>query len=267
MENPTRTLLVTGASSGIGEATARLFARQGWNVVLGARRLDRLQAIAAEIDPSGEKALAVAADVSAYSAVENLVGAAIERFGSIDLLFNNAGFGRLGWLESLRPQEDITAQIQTNLLGMIYACRAALPHLIARRSGHIVNMASMAGLIATPTYTVYAASKFAIRGFSQALRREVGVYNIHVSVIFPGGVKTEFGERAGIRRKTGLRTPGFLRLEAEDIARAVYGLARRPRRELVLPVWMHLAGWANLFFPGIVDWTIERSFVRKERDL
>jgi short-subunit dehydrogenase len=126
-------------------------------------------------------------------------------------------------------------------------------------------MASMAAYVATPTYTVYAAGKFALRGFSEALRREVSIYGIRVTAIYPGGVKTEFGEHTGAKRKTGLTTPESLRLSAEDVARAVYRVVKYPRLGLIIPWPMRFAAWANILFPGIVDWKIEINFTRKER--
>ena len=179
-------ILVTGASSGIGEATARLFAREGYRVAMGARRLDRLETLANEIQTSGGQALPVAADLSRLEDIQSLVTTTLDHYGQIDVLLNNAGFGRLDWLENLDPVKDIEAQLRINLIAVIQTAREVLPHMIKRRSGHIVNMASMAGQVATPTYTVYAASKFAVRGFTEALRREVGVYGVHVSAIYPG---------------------------------------------------------------------------------
>jgi NADP-dependent 3-hydroxy acid dehydrogenase YdfG len=260
-------ILVTGASSGIGEVTARFFGDRGYRVVLAARRFDRLEALSRTIQDAGGQALPVAADVSNLEDIQNLVGAALEEFGQIDVLFNNAGFGRLAWLEDLDPVKDIEAQLQVNLNGVIQTTRAVLPYMIERRSGHIINMASMAGLIATPTYSIYAAGKFAVRGFSEALRREVGVLGIHVSVIYPGGVRTEFGEHTGAKFKTRTTTPASLKLAPEDVARAVFGVVRRPRRTVVLPWVMVLVAWANTLSPGFIDWFIERRFTRPERGL
>lgn len=258
-------ILITGASSGIGAAVARLFAQEGFRVALAARRLERLQSLAQEIQASGGQALPVAADVSSWEEMSSLVSTTLECFGQIDVLFNNAGFGRLKWLEELDPQADIEPQLCVNLLGEILLARAVLPHMIARRRGHIINMASVAGLVATPTYTVYAATKFGVRGFTEALRREVGVYGIHVSAVYPGGVRTEFDEHAGIQRKTKKTTPPALRLEPEDVARGVLGLVRRPRRALILPWPMKFAVWMNDLFPSLMDWLVETNFVRPER--
>lgn len=259
-------IVITGASSGIGEATARLFGQQGYRVVLAARRKERLHMLAEEIQRCGPgKALPVATDVSQLGEIQNLVDVTLENYGQIDILFNNAGFGRLDWLENLDPLQDINAQIQVNLVGVIQTAHAVLPHMIARHSGHIINMSSIAGLIATPTYSVYAASKFAIRGFTEALRREVTVYGIHVSGIYPGGTVTEFTDHAGIKRKTKKTTPAALRLKADDVARGVLSLVKRPRRMLVLPWPMLFGTWTNALFPGLMDWVIEQRFTKPER--
>jgi short-subunit dehydrogenase len=106
-----------------------------------------------------------------------------------------------------------------------------------------------------------------VRGFTEALRREVGVYDVHVSGIYPGAVNTEFKQHAGIKRKTGQTTPESLRLEPEEVARAVLSVVRRPRRELIIPWQMRLTVWMNILFPGIVDWIIENRFTRLERDI
>jgi NADP-dependent 3-hydroxy acid dehydrogenase YdfG len=259
------TIIITGASSGIGAATARVFADQGYCVALAARRLERLEALAQEIESADGKALPVATDVTRLDDIQNLVQATLDRFGQIDVLFNNAGFGRLDWLENLDPVNDIEAQFRVNLLGMILITRVVVPHMIERRTGHIINMGSIAGLVATPTYTVYSATKFAVRGFTEALRREVGIYGVHVSGIYPGGVATEFRQHTGAKRVTGATTPNSLRLSPEDVAQEVWRLVKRPRRTVIAPGVMRLAVWLNALLPGWVDRLIERRFTRIER--
>ncbi len=262
-----KVVVVTGASSGIGAATAMAFGRAGARVVVAARRLDRLEKLAAEIEAlgTGAQALAVAADLSNLEDIQQLVEQTLARFGRIDVLFNNAGFGRLDWLEKLDPSKDIEAQVRVNVLGVLQTTRQVLPHMQAQRGGHIINMASVAGLVGTPTYSIYAACKFAVRGFSEALRREVAPWKIRVSVIYPGGVATEFGEHAGIQRKTKVTTPKFMRLTAEQVAEAVVGLVRRPRRELVITWPFRLSVWLNTVWPGLVDATTIRQFTEVER--
>jgi short-subunit dehydrogenase len=262
-----KVVVVTGASSGIGEATARAFGRAGGKVVLAARRLERLETVAAEIraQDGGGEALVVAADLSRLADINNLMDQTLARFGRIDVLFNNAGFGRLDWLEDLDPVKDIEAQLAVNVLGVIQTTRLALPVMIRQRGGHIINMASVAGLVGTPTYTIYAAGKFAVRGFSEALRREAAPWGIRVSVIYPGGVATEFGAHARIKRKTKATTPAWMRLTPEDVARAVVGLVRRPRAGLVIPWPFRVSAWLNALLPGLVDWTTIRGFTVPER--
>jgi hypothetical protein len=259
--------LVTGASSGIGEAVARLFAKEGYRVSMGARRLERLQAVAQDIESAGGQSLIIQSDLTIFEDIQRLISETLDQFGQIDVLLNNAGFGRIKWLEELDPIGDIQAQIQINLITTILVAREVLPHMIQRREGHIINMGSMGGLVASPTYTIYSASKFGVRGFTEALRREVGVYGVHVSGIYPGAVNTEFKQHAGIDRKTGRTTPDSLRLEPGEVARAVLSVVRRPRRELIIPWQMRLTVWMNILFPGIVDRLIESRFTRLERDL
>ena len=260
-------MLVTGASSGIGEATARLCAQAGYRLVLAARRSERLERLTEEIRLKGGVALPVQADLSNQADIKHLVEYSLKQFGRIDILLNNAGVGRLGWLENLDPVNDIESQLRVNLLAVIYVTQAVLPGMIQHRSGHIINMASLAGMVGTPTYTIYAASKFAMRGFNEALRREVGVRGIRVSGIYPGVVANDFGSQAGARRKTGLTTPRVLRLSSEEVARAVLRVIKRPRRTVILPPAMQMAVWLNAALPGLVDWAVERWFVRPERDL
>lgn len=258
-------ILITGASSGFGAATGRLFAENGYRVVLAARRYERLQSLQKEIEEAGGQVISVRTDMSQLEEIHALVERSLDHFGQIDVVFNNAGFGRLNWLENLDPRSDIEAQVDVNVLGVIWLAQAVLPHMITRQSGHIINMASVAGLIATPSYSIYAATKFAVRGFSEALRREVGVLGIKVSTICPGGATTEFGQVAGIDRTTRVSSPDFLTLSAEDVARAVWRLTLRPRRLVIIPWPLRLAVIANNLFPGWVDWAIESLYVKSSR--
>lgn len=258
-------IVVTGASSGFGEATARLFAGKGYRVAMAARRLDRLQTIAGEIRQAGGEALPWQTDVTHLEQVQSLVQGTFQQYGRIDVLFNNAGFGRLKWLEELDPLKDVKAQIDTNLLGMAWMTQAVLPIMMNQRSGHIINMASMAGFLATPTYTIYAATKFAVRGFTEALRREVRIHGIRVSALYPGGADTEFNEIAGIQRTTRIKTPRFMVLSSKQVAEEVWKLVRKPKSTRILPWELRLAAWGNILAPGVFDWVIEKMFVKPER--
>lgn len=261
-------VIVTGASSGIGEATARRFGREGAKVVLAARRIDRLETLAKEIEEmgSGAEAFALQTDLSKLEDCQTLIQRTLERFGRVDILINNAGFGRLDWLENLDPLKDIQAQFAVNAVGVIQTTRQALPAMIRQRSGHIIQMCSMAGLVGAPTYTIYSASKHAVHGFSEALRREVKPWGIEVSMVYPGGVATEFADHAGIKRKTKATTPKFMVLTAEQVADAVVSLARRPRAMRIIPwLWLFTV-WLNRSLNWLVDYMTIYRFTIPERE-
>ncbi|KXK11558.1 MAG: short-chain dehydrogenase/reductase SDR [Chloroflexi bacterium OLB14] len=266
MEPKGKVVIVTGASSGIGEATAREFAKEGAKVVLAARRVDKLQTLAEEINKMGSEAFVVQADLSKLEDIQKLVAETLAKFNRIDVLVNNAGFGRLDWLENLDPVKDIQAQIDVNVMGVIQTTRQVLPVMMKQRSGSIINMCSMAGLVATPTYTIYAASKHAVHGFSEALRREVKPWGIDVSLVYPGGVVTEFASHAGIKRKTKATTPKFMLLTAEQVAQAVVKLVRKPKRMWIIPWLWSVSVFMNRFLPGLVDSTTINRFTIPERE-
>lgn len=185
-----KVVVITGASSGLGEAAARLLSAEGAHVVLGARRADRLQALADELTGKGGKALAQATDVTDRAQVQALVDAAVQSFGRIDVMLNNAGLMPLSLLEHLRV-EEWDRMIDVNIKGVLYGVAAALPYMKERKSGHIVNVSSVAGHKVRPGNTVYAATKHAVRALSEGLRMEVKTYNIRTTIISPGAVATE----------------------------------------------------------------------------
>lgn len=249
-----KVVIITGASSGFGESAARLFAQEGCKVVLAARRLDRLDELAKQIRSSGFEAFPIAMDVTQPAQIEKMVKSTVEEYGRIDVLFNNAGFGRLDWFEALDPLKDIQTQITVDLLGVLWTARAILPHMYKQRSGHIINMGSIAGWAAPPLYTVYAAAKFGVRGFSEALRREAAPFGVHVSTIYPGSSPTEFQQHIGSNKaKKQFTTPQWLRVTAEDVARGALSLAKRPRRSLILPRLMGLSVFLNSHFGNLSD--------------
>lgn len=268
MDPKGKVVIVTGASSGIGEATARQFGREGSRVVLAARRVDKLEALANEIKGMGAGAdvLVVQADLSKLEDIQSLIQKTLEKFGRIDVLVNNAGFGRLDWLEKLDPVKDIQGQFDVNVMGVVQTTRQALPVMIQQRSGHIIQMCSMAGLVGTPTYTIYSACKHAVHGFSEALRPEVKPWGIDVSMVYPGGVSTEFGSHAGIKRKTKATTPKFMLLTAEQVADAVVSLVRRPRAMWIIPWLWTFTMWMNRNFNWFVDYTTINRFTIPERE-
>lgn len=185
-----KVVVITGASSGLGAATARHLAEQGATVVLGARRSGRIEAIAKELSAKGGKALAVTTDVTDRSQVKALVDRAVETYSRVDVMLNNAGLMPLAPLERLKVDEW-EQMIDVNLKGTLYGVAAALPHMKARKSGHIINVSSVYGHKVEPGATVYCATKFAVRALSEGLRQEVKPYNLRTTVISPGAVATE----------------------------------------------------------------------------
>jgi NADP-dependent 3-hydroxy acid dehydrogenase YdfG len=183
-----KVVVITGASSGLGEATARRLAREGAKLVLGARRLERLRALAEELS-LGDDAV-VQTDVTDREQVENLVKHAVQTHGRVDAIINNAGLMPLSPLEALRV-EDWDRMIDVNLKGTLYGIAAALPHMKEQQGGHVINVSSVAGHTVNPGGAVYSATKYGVRVISEALRQEVKPYNIRTTVIAPGAVATE----------------------------------------------------------------------------
>jgi NADP-dependent 3-hydroxy acid dehydrogenase YdfG len=185
-----KVVVITGASSGLGEATAKALSAQGASVVLGARRQDRIQALARELTSRGGKAIAVPTDVAHREQVKNLVDAAVQAYARIDVMINNAGLMPQAPLERLKIDEwDRT--IDVNIKGVLYGIAAALPYMKQQKAGHFINVSSVAGHKVGPGFAVYAATKAAVRVISEGLRQEVKPYNIRTTVISPGMVATE----------------------------------------------------------------------------
>ena len=185
-----KVVVITGASSGLGEATARHLGTLGARLVLGARRAAHLERLVAEIRTGGGEAIAVTTDVTDPAQVEAMVAAAVDQFGRIDVLVNNAGYMALAPMAKLKVDEW-DRMIDINLKGVLYGIAAALPRMQAQGSGHIINVASIAGTkVFTPIGTVYSATKFAVRALSEGLRTEVGS-RIRTTLISPGAVATE----------------------------------------------------------------------------
>jgi NADP-dependent 3-hydroxy acid dehydrogenase YdfG len=187
-----KVIAITGASSGIGAATARLLAARGAKVVLGARRLDRLEALANEITAAGGEATYARTDVSQRADVTALIELACERYGTLDVLINNAGIGLISPLDELRV-EDWDAMIDVNIKGTLYGIAAALPVFRRQESGHFVNVLSTSGLRIVPLQSVYAGTKNAVRAISEGLRQEAGD-KLRVTIISPGFVHTDFAD-------------------------------------------------------------------------
>ena len=190
-----KVIVITGASSGLGEATARLLSAQRACVVLGARRSDRIQTLANELTAKGGKAIAKTTDVTDFAQVKALVDAAVQAHGHIDVMINNAGLMPQSLIERLKIDEW-DRMIDVNIKGTLYGIAAAVPYMKQQKAGHIVNVSSVAGHKVGPGSAVYAATKFAVRALSEGLRQEVKPYNIRTTVISPGAVATELPDSA-----------------------------------------------------------------------
>jgi len=228
--------LVTGASSGIGEATARELAARGAAVSLVARRADRLEALAQELRAGGATALTVTADVTDRAQAEAAVQRTVDELGRLDVLINNAGVMLLGPIADA-PVEEWERMVQINVLGLLYCAKAALPHLLAaaegdpRRSADLVNVSSVAGRLVRLGSGVYNATKHAVGAFSESLRQEVTGRHVRVSLVEPGAVATELVDHNRPEIQEGLhrRFATMERLEAQDVADAIAYIVTRPR--------------------------------------
>ncbi|VEF47273.1 short-chain dehydrogenase/reductase SDR [Bacillus freudenreichii] len=213
-----KTAVITGASSGIGAAIARELAGKGVNVVLAARRIDKLNEMEQEINgEGGGKALAVQTDMANRKEVEDLVKKAVETFGSVDIFVNNAGQMLSATVQSGKVDEW-ERMIDVNIKGVLYGVNSVLPSMLEQSSGHIVNIASVSGLEVTKMSTVYSATKFAVRAISTGLEKELARTGVRVTNISPGMVDTPLSRSASDRKK----------LEAQDIAKAVVYAVTQP---------------------------------------
>lgn len=185
-----KVIVITGASSGLGEASARMLSAEGAIVVLGARRTERIEALAKEITGKGGKALAIATDVSRLAQVQELVDKAVCEYGRVDVMINNAGLMPQSLLERLKTDEW-DQMIDVNIKGVLYGIAAVLPYMKEQKAGHIINVSSVAGHKVRAGSTVYSATKHAVRVISEGLRQEVKPYNIRTTIISPGAVDTE----------------------------------------------------------------------------
>jgi NAD(P)-dependent dehydrogenase (short-subunit alcohol dehydrogenase family) len=195
----TKTILITGASSGIGRATAELFAAKGWNVAATMRSPEK-----AETWLKAANLVGIPLDVTDVESIQQAVIDALRRFGSIEVVVNNAGYGLVGPFEASTEQQ-VERQLNTNVLGLMNVIRELLPHFRERRQGTIINVASMGGRITFPLYSIYHASKWAVDGFSEALTYELRPFGIRVKIIEPGPIKTDFYDRSmDLTKKEGL---------------------------------------------------------------
>jgi NADP-dependent 3-hydroxy acid dehydrogenase YdfG len=252
-------VLITGASSGIGEATALAFAKKGARLALCARRLGRLQAVAKRCREAGSpKVTTKRVDVTSRAEARGFVAAALRDFERIDILVNNAGLGWAGPLVEM-PEDSARALVETNLLGVVWTTQAALESMLTARSGVVINVSSIAGVRATPYSALYSATKHAVTGLSHALRGELSGTGVKVCAVYPAVTKSEFFAVSG-GREVGPVYP------AAWVANLIVRTARFPRRDaMVFP--FRIAHLAEPFLGGLIDHVVGEVRRKAEPDL
>ncbi len=240
--------IVTGASSGIGRATALALAREGARVALAARREGLLQEVAHEIEAQGGEALVVPTDVTDREQVQNLVNCTLEQWGQVDILVANAGVYVRSPIRELRV-EDLEYSMAVNFYGSVYPVLAVLPHMLERRQGHIVLVTSMDGKKGIPPDAPYVAAKFALAGFGDVLRQELHGTGVYATVVFPGRVDTPLIENLKVPRISAKIPP-------EKVAAAILRGIRRRQPEIIVPWQARMLIYAHVLSPRLADWGV-----------
>ncbi|MGJ3244711.1 MAG: SDR family NAD(P)-dependent oxidoreductase [Elainellaceae cyanobacterium] len=262
------TVLITGASQGSGKAAAHLFAQNGYRVALAARQPERLEHAAAEIRQVGQDAIAIPTDVGDRHQVEALVEKTLDHFGQLDVLVNNAGICLTGPVENT-TLDDWQQIINTNVWGYVYTIHAALPHMLDRKAGTIVNVGSFGGKMPLPTMTAYCTSKYAVTGLTDSLRLELAPKGIHVAAVHPGVINSSFMERAQFRgqdaqaeqqgrdRLQSVLSSSFVS-EPDDIAIAIWDAVSKKKSDVVVGV-ASVATEAYRLVPGLMQWALGQA--------
>jgi len=246
--------IITGASKGIGRATALLFAKEGADVVLAARSEDKLMSLRNEIKKFNVRAVVVPTDVTKKEDVNNLVRTTIAEFGRIDILVNNAGMGIHGRV-AVTKYSDIEEILNVNLHGALYCIYAVLPQMLKQKSGQIINISSALGKRATPNNAAYCAAKFGLQGFSESLRAELAMNGIDVIVVCPSTTETEFfGDMKYIEPR---RPNPFPKNSAEDVAKVILKASLKRKHEVVVSFNGKLFVLFSRFFPRVMDRIME----------
>jgi hypothetical protein len=252
--------VVTGASSGIGAATARQFARTGMKVILVARRLERLIGLRAEIESAGGKAEVAAADLRS----EEERARVFERVGAADVLVNNAGFGWYGYFNEMN-WETAREMLQVNVEATAHLTSLFLPGMRERNRGHIINVGSISGSIPSQGIALYGATKSFLDNFTTALVRELRGTRVFASVVRAGPVRTEFGEAALTKANGGHVPTEKVGVTSEAVAWEIWKLLLRPRRVVYVPRWLRIVPWAELSFGWVID-RIGPLLLRRQRE-
>lgn len=244
-------VVITGASSGIGRATALRFASQGATVVLAARNAEALREVATECEQLGARAMPIPTDVTDEGAVKALARHALENFGHIDVWVNNAAVSLMAPFEQA-PSDAWRRVIETNLFGYVYGARAALPAFREQGRGVLINVSSVNGRVGGPYVSAYVASKFAIRGLGESLRQELRGEDIHVVTVMPASIDTPIFQHLGNYTGRAIQ-PMSPVYTAERAARVIVNAARRPRREVMVGTSAHIEGFLHRLMPGFSE--------------
>ncbi len=244
--------VVTGASSGIGAATARRLAEEGMRVVLVARRHDQLEKLAREIQLKGGHAVAFPTDLVKETERSHLVQEFTNRFGDIDVLVNNAGLGWYGYGSDM-PWQTALDMLRLNVESIVHLTLGFLGRMRLRNTGHIINIGSISGSIPSQGIALYGATKSFLDNFTTALHRELAGTQVHISVVRAGPVKTGFGEAALRQENSGHIPTEHVGVSADHVAWRIWKLMLHPRRVIYIPGWLGVVPWAELSFGWIID--------------
>ena len=254
-----KVVLITGASSGIGKQTAIEFAKLGSNIILVARRKNKLEQVENELKQFNVNTLVCTCDVSKKDQVEKMSKIVLEKFNSIDILINNAGFAIYGSVYDLSIN-DIESQMETNYFGMIYCTKNFLPLMLEKKSGHIVNVASVAASFGLPGIASYCASKFAMLGFSEGLKHELRGTGVGITVVSPIMVKTDFFDHPSFE-KMPKYSPTYL--NSKTVAKAIVKASNSSRLEIITPSIVRIAVWLKHTFPYFINPILGKSFKKQ----
>jgi hypothetical protein len=254
-----KVILITGASSGIGKETAIEFAKLGANIILVARRKEKLEQVANELKEFHVSTLVCTCDVSKKEKVKEMSKMILEKFDSVDILVNNAGFAIYGSVNDLTIDE-IESQMETNYFGMIYCIKNFLPLMLKKKSGHIVNVASVAASFGLPGIASYCASKFAMLGFSEGLKHELKDTGVGITVVSPIMVRTNFFDHSSFEKM-----PKYspMSLSSKTVAKAILKAANSPRLEIIVPSVVRGAVWIKNTFPYFINPVLGKSFKKQ----
>ena len=256
MDFSNKVVVITGASSGIGEASAMEFAKRKSSVVLVARRKENLESVAEKLAKYGNETLVCQCDVSKWKEVEQMSKTVLDKFGRMDILVNNAGFAIFGSVLELKV-EEIESQMETNYFGMVYCIKAFLPKMLEKRGGHIVNVASVAGSFGLPGIAAYCASKFAMLGFSEGLYHELKGTGVGITVVSPIMVQTNFFDHHSFKS-----IPKYspMSLSSKTVAKAIVKASASPRFEIIVPPFVRGAVWLKHTIPYLINPILGAAF-------